>query len=92
MSPCDFEGRIEKLARCRAIVLQAINHTPGMNYSEIREWIKKQKGFIMEGVGPRCRELYVQGLARRKEVNNRVRVYPVEQFQTVWQNRGERAR
>lgn len=80
MTPCNFEQRIEKLARCRAVVLQAINHTPGMTYSQIREWVRKHKGFYMEQVGARCRELYYSNYAVRKTgEDNRVHVYPAKE-------------
>ena len=95
MSSVCYENRKESFARCRALVLQAIHAKPGMTYMEIRVWIKKHKDFWMEGADARCRELYVLGHARREaDEKGTIHVYPVplEEFQPVWQNRGERAR
>lgn len=79
MNPCDFEARIEKLAHCRAVVLQAIHAQPGMTYTDIREWINEHKRFRMESVGRRCREIRDSGYVElRTEGDNRVHVYPAK--------------
>ena len=69
-------------ARCRALVLQAINAKPGMTYPEIRDWIRENRRFVMEDVGRRVRELARESkpaYARiEQDENGRVHVYPTE--------------
>jgi len=51
----------------------------GPTYVEIRLWIEEEKGFIVENVGARCREMFDSGEMRREEdVKGRVHVYPTE--------------
>ena len=69
-------------ARCRALVLQAVNAKPGMTYVEIREWIMMNKRFHMENVGARvrelARELKIPYVAIKYDGKHRAHVYPVE--------------
>lgn len=57
MSRLIYEEHSVNFARCRALVLQAVNKKAGMTYPEIRSWILKNKHFEMEDVGRRVREL-----------------------------------
>lgn len=51
----------------------------GPTYVEIRIWIEKNKDFIMENVGARCRQLFEFGELRKEEGSDRrVHVYPVK--------------
>lgn len=75
----DYEDRAEKdFPRCRARVVQAVNHTPGMTYEQIQNWIKRRKGFYME-VGARVRELRKEDAPRIRTERGRdrkIHVYP----------------
>lgn len=56
------------------------NTHEGPTYVEIRLWIKREKGFIIENIGARCRELYDNGEMRKEtEANGTVHVYPVKE-------------
>ena len=52
----------------------------GPTYVEIRIWIEKNKEFIMENVGARCRYLFDCGEMRKEvDATGRVHVYPQKQ-------------
>ena len=73
-----FEPSPEQKAHSRALILMALHAKGNMNYTQIREWIKKERGVTIECVSRRCLELYELGLAYRLKRKNRVIVYPVE--------------
>lgn len=57
------------------------NRHVGPTYPEIRLWITREKGFHVEGIDRRCREMFENGTGEmRREVdeNGRVHVYPTE--------------
>lgn len=73
----EYQNRLEKLARVRALILQVVNARPGLTYEEIGKQILLLHGFLPT-VGNRIRELRKIGYVKTISEDGRLRVYPTE--------------
>jgi hypothetical protein len=69
-------------ARSAALVRQAVYAYPGMTYAQIREWVRKARGVIIENVGARVREMdgrnpnFKQYVTTTQDEKGNIHVYP----------------